>query len=148
LLFIFVIDSMRPDYLGAYNPGQVHYTPNLDALARERHRIPECLHPICWDSISEPAIWAGAELLHTHFPQPFDEVNSLRTLSRIDGYQLMASYHTVLRQLSRLLTISPSSTSTSSCGISMKPAQPWSNLSRRSVPAPTKHGPSCFTHNR
>ena len=33
-IFIFVIDSMRADYLGAYNP-RVDYTPNLDALARD-----------------------------------------------------------------------------------------------------------------
>ncbi|HEY1263979.1 MAG TPA: hypothetical protein VGF06_10665, partial [Terriglobales bacterium] len=31
-IFIFIIDSMRPDYLGAYNR-QVDFTPNLDAFA-------------------------------------------------------------------------------------------------------------------
>jgi hypothetical protein len=98
-IFIFVIDSMRPDYLGAYNPERVHYTPNLDALARDGIAFRNVYTQYAGTSISEPAIWAGAELLHTHFPQPFDEVNSLRTLARADGYQLVASYDSVLRQL-------------------------------------------------
>ena len=97
-IFIFVIDSMRPDYLGAYNPN-VDYTPNLDALARDSIVFHRAFTQYAGTSISEPAIWAGAELLHTHFPQPFDEVNSLRTLAKTDGYELIASYDTVLRQL-------------------------------------------------
>jgi glucan phosphoethanolaminetransferase (alkaline phosphatase superfamily) len=97
-VFIFVIDSMRADYLGPYNP-QVDYTPQLDALARESVVFHRTYTQYAGTSISEPAIWAGAELLHTHFPQPFDEVNSLRTLARNDGYELVASYDTVLRQL-------------------------------------------------
>lgn len=98
-IFIFVIDSMRPDYLGAYNPELVHYTPNLDALARDGVAFHNVWTNYSGTSMSEPAIWAGAQLLHTHFPQPFDEVNSLRTLARTDGYQMVASYDTVLRQL-------------------------------------------------
>ena len=98
-IFIFVIDSMRPDYLGAYNPEHVHYTPNLDALARDSVVFKNVYTQYAGTSISEPAIWSGAMLLHTHFPQPFDEVNSLRTLARTDRYQLVGSYDTVLRQL-------------------------------------------------
>jgi len=89
---------MRADYLGAYNP-KVDYTPNLNALARDSVVFHRTYTQYAGTSISEPAIWAGAELLHTHFPQPFDEVNSLRTLARTEGYELVASYDTVLRQL-------------------------------------------------
>jgi Sulfatase len=98
-IFIFVIDSMRPDYLGAYNPQQVDYTPNLDALARDSVVFKNVYTQYAGTSLSEPAIWAGAQLLHTHFPQPFDEVNSLRTLAHTDGYQLVASYDVILRQM-------------------------------------------------
>ncbi len=98
-VFIFVIDSMRPDYLGAYNPEHVQYTPNLDALARDSVVFRKTYSQYAGTSLSEPAIWAGTLLLHTHFPQPFDEVNSLRTLARTDGYRLVASYDTVVRQL-------------------------------------------------
>jgi hypothetical protein len=98
-IFIFVIDSMRPDYLGTYNPQHVRYTPNLDALARDSVVFRNVYSEYAGTSMSEPAIWSGALLLHTHFPQPFDEVNSLRTLARTDRYELMASYDTVLRQM-------------------------------------------------
>ena len=98
-VFIFVIDSMRPDYLGAYNPEHVNYTPNIDALAHDSVVFKNVYTHYAGTSLSEPGIWSGAELLHTHFPQPFDDVNSLRTLVRTDGYQLVASYDTVLRQL-------------------------------------------------
>jgi hypothetical protein len=97
-IFVFVVDSMRSDYLGAYNP-QVDYTPHLDALARESITFHHAYTHYAGTSISEPAIWAGAELLHTHFPEPFDEVNSLRKLARADGYELIVSYDSVLRQL-------------------------------------------------
>ena len=98
-IFLFVIDSMRPDYLGAYNPQQVHYTPNLDALARDSIVFKNVYTDYAGTSLSEPAIWSGALLLHAHFPQPFAEVNSLYTLSRTDGYRAVVSYDTVLQQL-------------------------------------------------
>ena len=98
-IFLFVIDSMRPDYLGAYNPERVNYTPNLDALAQDSIVFRNAWTHYSGTSLSEPGIWSGALLLHAHFPQPFDEVNALRTLARTDGYQLVTSYDTVLRQL-------------------------------------------------
>jgi hypothetical protein len=97
-IFIFVIDSMRPDYLGAYN-AQVTYTPNLDALARDSVVFKNVHTQYAGTSLSEPAIWSGALLLHTHFPEPFAKVNSLHTLAQTDGYETVLSYDTVLRQL-------------------------------------------------
>ena len=98
-IFLFVIDSMRPDYLGAYNPQRVNYTPNLDALARDSIVFKNATTQYMGTSLSEPAIWSGSLLLHTHFPEPFDEVNSLRTLAKTDGYQLVVSYDTVVQQI-------------------------------------------------
>jgi arylsulfatase A-like enzyme len=98
-IFIFVIDSMRPDYLGAYNPQQVNYTPNLDALARDSVVFKNVYTQYAGTTLSEPAIWSGALLLHTHFPQPFSQVNSLQTLARTDNYQTVISYDSVLREL-------------------------------------------------
>jgi hypothetical protein len=98
-IFLFVIDSMRPDYLGAYNPRNVDYTPNLDALARDSVVFTNVYTQYAGTSLSEPAIWSGALLLHTHFPQPFAKVNSLQVMAHTDGYQMVVSYDTVLRQL-------------------------------------------------
>ena len=98
-IFIFVIDSMRPDYLGAYNPEHVDYTPNLDALARDSVVFKNVYTHYAGTSLSEPAIWSGALLLHTHFPEPFAKVNSLQTMAQADGYQMVVSYDSVLRQV-------------------------------------------------
>jgi nitrate reductase NapE component len=97
-IFIFVIDSMRPDYLGAYNP-KATFTPNLDALARDSVVVRNVWTPYAGTSLSEPAIWAGALLLHAHFMQPFERLNSLEKLARTDGYQMMVSDDEILHEI-------------------------------------------------
>jgi len=97
-IFIFVIDSMRPDYLGAYN-SKVDFTPNLDALARDSVVFRNAYTEYAGTTLSEPAIWSGALLLHAHYLQPFSKVNSLEKMARTDGYQTVVSYDTVLREL-------------------------------------------------
>jgi hypothetical protein len=97
-IFIFVLDSVRPDYIGAYNP-KVDFTPNLDALARDSVVLHNVYTQYSGTTLSEPAIWAGAMLLHAHYLQPFAKVNGLEKLARADGYQMVVSYDTVLSQL-------------------------------------------------
>lgn len=97
-IFLFVIDSMRPDYLGAYNP-KADFTPNLDMLARESVVVRNVWTPYAGTSLSEPAIWAGAMQLHAHFLQPFERVNSLEKLVKTDGYQMIVSYDEILREI-------------------------------------------------
>lgn len=97
-IFIFVIDSMRPDYLGAYNP-RVDFTPHLDAFALESMVVHNVYTQYAGTSLSEPAIWAGAMLLHAHYMQPFSRVNSLEKMAQADGYQMIVSYDEILRQL-------------------------------------------------
>jgi hypothetical protein len=97
-IFLFVIDSMRPDYLGAYNP-KATFTPNMDALARDSVVVGNAWTPYAGTSLSEPAIWAGALLLHAHFMRPFERVNSLEKLAKTDGYQMMVSYDEILREV-------------------------------------------------
>lgn len=97
-IFVFVIDSMRPDYLGAYNP-QIDFTPHLDAFARDSIVVHNAYTQYAGTSLSEPAIWAGAMLLHAHYMQPFSRVNSLEKLAAADGYRMVVSYDEILRQL-------------------------------------------------
>lgn len=97
-IFLFVIDSVRPDYLGAYNP-KATFTPNLDALARDSMVLRNVFTPYMGTSLSEPAIWAGALLLHAHFMQPFERVNSLEKLARADGYQMVVSNDEILSHI-------------------------------------------------
>ncbi len=97
-IFIFVVDSLRPDYLGAYNP-KVDFTPNLDNFARESVVVHNVFTQYAGTSLSEPAIWAGTMLLHAHFLQPFGKINSLEKLAKADGYQMIVSYDEILREI-------------------------------------------------
>ena len=97
-IFLFVIDSLRPDYLGAYNP-KVDYTPNIDALARDGVVMQNAYTQYAGTTLSVPAIWSGALQLHAHYPQPFSRLNSLEKLAHTDGYQIMVSYDTILPEL-------------------------------------------------
>ena len=97
-IFILVIDSMRPDYLGAYNP-RVDFTPNIDSFARDSVVFRNAYTQYAGTTLSEPAIWSGAMLLHAHYVRPFDRVDSLEKLLNIDSYQMIVSYDTVLQQL-------------------------------------------------
>lgn len=97
-IFIFVIDSLRPDYLGAYNP-KVDFTPNLDALAVDSVVMRKAYTPYAGTTLAEPAIWTGALLLHSHYQHPFDNLNLMRTLAKTDGYKMVLSYDSILRRL-------------------------------------------------
>lgn len=97
-IFIFVIDSMRPDYLGAYNP-RVDYTPNLDALARDSIVFHHAYSQYAGTSLSEPAIWSGAMMLHAHYVQPFARLNSLDRMTAVDAYRRIVSWDEVLREI-------------------------------------------------
>jgi hypothetical protein len=94
-IFVFVIDSMRPDYLGAYNP-RVDYTPNLDAFARDSIVFHRTYSQYAGTSLSEPAIWSGAMLLHAHYPQPFERLNSLDRMLHADNYDMLISMDEVI----------------------------------------------------
>jgi hypothetical protein len=94
-IFVFVIDSMRPDYLGAYN-SSVDYTPNLDAFARDSIVLHHVYSQYAGTSLSEPAIWSGAMLLHAHYPQPFSRLNSLDRMLHTDGYREIVSNDEIL----------------------------------------------------
>lgn len=94
-IFLFVIDSMRPDYLGAYNP-KVDFTPNLDAFAADSIVFRNVYSQYAGTSLSEPAIWSGSMLLHAHYLQPFSRVNSLERMLRVDQYRMVISADEVL----------------------------------------------------
>ena len=97
-IFVFVIDAMRPDYLGAYNP-RVDYTPNLDAFARDSVVLHHAYSQYAGTSLSEPALWAGAMMLHAHYLQPFSNVNGLEKMLRADDYHMVVSMDEVVKEI-------------------------------------------------
>ena len=94
-IFVFVIDSMRPDYVGAYNP-RATYTPNLDAFARDSVVLHHVYSQYAGTSLSEPVFWTGALLLHAHYLQPFSRLNALDKMLDADHYRKIISADDVL----------------------------------------------------
>ncbi len=97
-IFVFVVDAMRPDYLGAYNP-RVTYTPNLDAFARDSIVLHNTYSQYAGTSLSEPALWSGAMMLHAHYLKPFSKVNGLEQMLRADNYHMVVSMDEVLKEV-------------------------------------------------
>jgi arylsulfatase A-like enzyme len=97
-IFIFVIDALQLNYLGAYNP-RANFTPRLDAFARDSVVWKSAFTQYAGTSLSEPTIWAGALLLHAHYMTPFSRENNLEKLAKMDGYQMVVSYDAVLKQV-------------------------------------------------
>jgi hypothetical protein len=85
-IFIFVIDSLRRDYLSTYNPS-VTFTPNIDAFARESAVARNAFTRYTGTGLSEPSIWTGAMLLHKQYITPFYPMNSLQKLLEFEQYR-------------------------------------------------------------
>ncbi|MEP6914895.1 MAG: sulfatase-like hydrolase/transferase [Acidobacteriota bacterium] len=98
LIFLFVIDSLRPDYLGAYNPA-VRFTPRLDAFAAESLVFRNAFTRYGATGMSVPAIWAGSVILHKQYVHPFHPMNALEKLLDANGYRRFLGLDSVLQQL-------------------------------------------------
>jgi len=94
-IFIFVVDSLRRDYLGAYNP-DVKFTPGLDQFAAESQVMRNAFTRYGATGLSEPSIWTGALMLHKQYITPFYPMNSLQKLLEADGYQGLISVDSIL----------------------------------------------------
>ena len=97
-IYILVIDSLRQDFVTPYNPA-VDYTPEIADFAKDSLVFHNAFTRYAGTTLSEPAIWAGAMLLHTHFVQPFSRVNNLEKLAVADGYEQFVTVDTTLRSL-------------------------------------------------
>jgi hypothetical protein len=94
-IFIFVVDSLRRDYLSPYN-SSVDFTPNLDAFARESTVFRNAFTHYGGTGLSEPSIWVGGMILHKQYVTPFYPMNALEKLIRAEKYQPFVSMDTIL----------------------------------------------------
>jgi len=85
-IFLWVIDSMRRDYLGAYNP-RVHFTPSIDALARDSFVFDRAFTHYSGTSLSIPSLWAGGMVIHAIEQPDFKARNTLLRLLDANGYR-------------------------------------------------------------
>jgi arylsulfatase A-like enzyme len=103
-IFFFLIDSLRPDYVSAYNRA-VNFTPRIGEFAREAgsYVFAHAFTRYGGTGLSVPAIWAGGMVLHKEYVTPFARMNTLEKLLFQNRYQwLITKDH-----ITDLLTPSP-----------------------------------------
>lgn len=105
-IFIFVLDSLRRDYLSAYNPA-VDFTPALGRLARESLVFENAFTRYGGTALAEPSIWSGVLQPHLIYPQPYHRINALEKFIEREGY---GSYVTVDPHLGMILRAPPALT--------------------------------------
>lgn len=99
-IFIFVIDSLRRDYLSPYN-NAVTFTPAVESFARESIVMENAFTHYGATGLSEPSIWVGGMMLHKQYITPFYPMNTLQKLIEAEGYQSLISLDTILRVVVR-----------------------------------------------
>ena len=104
-IFLFVIDSMRRDYLSPYNPA-VTFTPAFGAFGREEFAFQRAYTRYGGTGLSMPAIWSGSMLLHKQYVTPFQPMNALEKLLRANGYHTVMSMDHITAQIVDPSTVS------------------------------------------
>src|SRR5262249_6766201 len=92
-IFLFVIDSLRPDYLSPYNP-DVSFTPAFADFARYSFVFERAFTRYGGTGLSVPSIWAGGLVFHKEYVRPFRSINALEKLLDVNAYRrLITSDH-------------------------------------------------------
>lgn len=99
-IFIITIDSLRQDYLSAYND-QVSFTPEIEKFAAESVVFRNAFTRYGATGLSEPSIWVGGQMLHKQYITPFYPMNALQRLLEVDGYTLYVGIDSILSRIVR-----------------------------------------------
>jgi len=103
-IFIFVLDSLRRDYLSPFNPA-VTFTPEIEAFAKDSVVFTNAFTRYGGTGLSQPSIWTGGMLPHQQYVTPFYPLNALQKLVDAENYRSFISIDTVLRII---LKVTPS----------------------------------------
>ena len=97
-IFLFLIDSLRSDYLSPYN-ASVHFTPRIAEFAASNLFFPNAFTRYGGTGLSVPAIWAGSALAHKQYTLPFDSMNTLQKLVAVNGYRRIQTHDHITEAL-------------------------------------------------
>jgi hypothetical protein len=89
-IFLFIIDSLRPDYLSPYNSA-VSFTPSVREFANDSFVFSRVFSRYGGTGLSVPSIWAGAMLIHKQYVTPFASTNALEKLVNANGYRRLVT---------------------------------------------------------
>jgi hypothetical protein len=94
-IFIFVVDSLRRDYLSPYNR-HVTFTPALERFARESTVFEHAFTRYGATGLSVPSLWVGGLVLHKQYVTPFAPMNTLAKLLEHEQYAQWISMDNIL----------------------------------------------------
>lgn len=97
-IFLFVIDSLRRDYLSPYNDA-VTFTPAIQRFANESFVFDRAFTRYGGTGLAVPSIWAGGMLMHKQYVRPFDPMDTLLKLLRAHDYRRVMSYDSIVSAL-------------------------------------------------
>lgn len=94
-VFVFVVDSLRRDYLSPYNPA-VTFTPAIQQFASESTTFTRAFTRYGATGLSVPSIWVGGMVLHKQYVLPFAPMNALHDLLAHHGYRRWMSMDNIV----------------------------------------------------
>jgi hypothetical protein len=94
-VFLIVIDSLRRDYLSAYNP-KVTFTPQIGRFAAENLVFEHPFTRYGATGLSVPSMWVGGLVPHQQYPNPFAPFNALHALLAHEQYETWLSWDNVV----------------------------------------------------
>ena len=99
-IFVFVVDSLRPDYLSPYD-ARVTFTPRIAEFARESAVFRNTFTRYGGTGLSLPSIWTGSVGVHKQYVTPFHPMNTLEKLLAANRYQRVMSLDVIMEPLLR-----------------------------------------------
>ncbi len=98
LIFLFVVDSLRRDYLSPYNSA-VSFTPKIARFASDSVVFDRAFTRYAGTALAVPSIWAGGMLIHELEEHEFAPRNALLKLLDVDGYHPVLTMDFVVNDL-------------------------------------------------
>ena len=85
-IFLFIVDSLRRDYLSPYNP-RVTFTPEIGKLAADSFVFERAWTRYSGTALAIPAIWTGGMVPHMVLQHQFPQRNTLLKLLEANDYE-------------------------------------------------------------
>jgi membrane-anchored protein YejM (alkaline phosphatase superfamily) len=134
-VFIFLIDSLRRDYLSTYNPAAA-FTPALASFANDSYVFSNAFTTYGGTWMAIPSLWSGAALTRG-WGQIFKQINVLEPLIASANYDFVINDYTVESELTpstRRTFLNPGVTSVNT-DLCDNVAALQSHIDRRATPA-------------
>jgi hypothetical protein len=97
-IFLFIIDSLRRDYVSAYDP-KVTFTPRIAAFATDSFTFTRAFSRYGGTGLAVPSIWAGALVAHKQYVTPFAPMNALAKLLDAGNYRRVITRDHITEEL-------------------------------------------------